>query len=297
LSGYYSYNWRNVNFFGEAARSQSGGLGVVQGLMVSLTPQVEVAMLYRNYARNFHTLYGDGFSESTRPINEKGFYTGLKIRPAGRWEMTAYYDRYRFPWLRFGVNAPSGGDEYLLRLLYKPTKLATIYAQFRTENKEVEEDGSLQHIPGLTLATRRNYLLSADFAPVGRLSLRSRLQFSSYDLAYGQRTTGYFLAQDVNLEFRRFRISTRYAIFDTDDSENRQYVTEKDVLYAFSIPSFGGLGTRIYTVLQCSFSRKMDLWLKIAHTHFRYQQTISSGLEEIQGSRRTDVRAQIRYRF
>lgn len=297
LSTYYSYNWRNVNFFGEAARSQSGGIGLVQGLIASLTPQVEVAMLYRNYARDFHSIYGDGFSENTRPINEKGFYTGLKIRPASRWEITAYYDRFRFPWLRYGLNAPSGGDEYLVRLLYKPTKLATLYAQFRTENKETEEPESLQNIPGLTLATRRNYLVSADFAPAGRLSLRSRVQFSSYNLQHGERTTGYFVAQDVNLEFKRFRLSTRYAIFDTDDSENRQYVMERDVLYAFSIPSFGGIGTRVYAVLQYSFSRKLDVWLKLAHTHYRYQDKISSGLEEIEGAQRSDVKAQVRYRF
>src|SRR5690606_13723634 len=140
------------------------------------------------------------------------------------WEITAYYDRYWFPWLRFGLNAPSGGDEYLVRLLYKPSKLATLYAQFRTENKENEEPESLQNIPGLTLAARRNYLVSADFSPTSRLGLRSRVQFSSYNLQNGERTTGYFVAQDVNLEFKRFRISTRYAIFDTDDSENRQYV-------------------------------------------------------------------------
>ena len=297
LSGYYSYNWRNVNFFGEAARSGSGGIGLVQGLMASLTPQVEVAMLYRNFARNFHSIYGSAFAENTRPINEKGFYTGLKIRPASRWEITAYYDRFRFPWLRFDVNAPSGGDEYLVRLLYKPTKLATLYGQFRTSNKEVEDPENMQRIPGLTLATRRNYLLSADFAPTARLSLRSRVQFSSYNLQNGERTTGYFVAQDVNLEFKRFRINTRYAIFDTDDSENRQYVTERDVLYAFSIPSFGGVGTRIYAVLQYSFSRKLDFWLKLAHTHYRYQDSIGSGLEEIQGPQRTDVKAQIRYRF
>ncbi len=163
LSTYYSYNWRNVNLFGEAARSQSGGIGLVQGLMASLTPQVEVAMVYRNYARNFHTIYGDGFGEGSRPINEKGFYTGLKIRPASRWEVTAYYDRFRFPWLRFGVNSPSGGDEYLMRVLYKPTKVATIYGQFRTENKEREEQESLQNISGLIVATRRNYLVLRRF--------------------------------------------------------------------------------------------------------------------------------------
>ena len=193
--------------------------------------------------------------------------------------------------------APSGGDEYLVRLLYKPTKLATLYAQFRTGNKEIEEPEAVQQIPGLVVSTRRNYLISADFFPAGRLSLRSRVQFSSYNLENGQRTTGYFVSQDVNLEFKRFRISTRYAIFDTDDSENRQYVMERDVLYAFSIPSFGGVGTRVYAVLQYSFSRKLDVWLKLAHTHYRYQDSIGSGLEEIQGSQRTDFRAQVRYRF
>src|SRR5690606_19132545 len=175
---YYSYNWRNVNCFGEVARSQCGGIGLVQGLMASLTPQVEVALLFRNYARDFHSIYGSGFSENTRSINEKGFYTGLKIRPAARWEFTAYYDRFRFPWLRFGLNAPSGGDEYLLRLLYKPTKMATVYAQFRTQNKEIKDPESLQQIPGLVVGSRRNYLVSADFTPAHRLSLRSRVQFS-----------------------------------------------------------------------------------------------------------------------
>jgi hypothetical protein len=297
LSGYYSYNWRNLNFFGEAARSESGGTAVIQGMLASLSNKMEVAFLYRNYARDFHSFYGNAFGENSRPINEKGFYTGLKIRPSGRWELTAYYDRFRFPWLKFDVNSPSGGDEYLLRLIYKPSKIASIYGQFRTQNKDEEDKTNLQKIAGLTIATRRNYLISADFSPTERLNLRSRAQFSSFNLENGPRTTGYFIAQDVTMDFKKFRISTRYAVFDTDDSENRQYTNEKDVLYAFSIPSFGGIGTRVYAVWQFGISKHLDFWLKLAHTHYRYQNTISSGLEEIEGARRTDVRAQVRYRF
>lgn len=296
LSGYYSYNWRNVNFFGEAARSQSGGIAAVQGLLASLSNKVDLALVYRNYAKDFHSPNANAFGENTRNINEQGFYTGIKVRPLARWEITGYYDRFRFPWLKFGIKAPSGGDEYLVRLIYKPSKTAMIYGQFRTENKEREEETITRNIPGLALSTRRNYLLTADFSPVERLNLRSRVQFSSYEQE-GVKTEGYAIAQDISYDFGRARLSARYSIFDTDDSDNRQYMLEKDVLYAFSVPSFGGLGTRVYTVIQYSFSRQFDFWLKVGHTHYRYQDTVGSGLDEIEGARRTDLRAQVRYRF
>jgi hypothetical protein len=296
VSGYYSYNWRNVNFFGEGARSQSGGLATVQGLLASLSNKMEVALVYRNYGRDYHSINANAFGENTRNINEKGFYTGLKVRPASRWEITAYYDRFRFPWLKSGIDAPSGGDEYLVRLIYKPSKTAMIYGQFRTENKEKGADNNTLNLQGITMATRRNYLITADFSPVERLNLRSRVQFSSYNQE-GVQTEGYAIAQDISYDFGKARFSARYSIFDTDDSDNRQYMLEKDVLYAFSVPSFSGLGTRVYGVIQYGFSRHLDLWLKVGHTHYRYQDTVGSGLDEIAGPRRTDVRAQVRYRF
>ncbi|WP_255594032.1 hypothetical protein [Pontibacter sp. HSC-14F20] len=43
--------------------------------------------------------------------------------------------------------------------------------------------------------------------------------------------------------------------------------------------------------------RRMDVWVKYALTHYRNQRTIGSGLETIEGPRRSDIRVQTRYRF
>ncbi len=145
-------------------------------------------------------------------------------------------------------------------------------------------------------ATRRGYLFYLDFAPLPFLSLRSRVQLSQYQHEHPWET-GYYIGQEGIATFGKTVISARVAFFDTDDYDTRLYVTERDVLSAFSVPAFAGTGTRAYLVVQKSLGDKLDAWLKIAHTKYRNQQTIGSGLEEIAGPARTDIRCQLRYRF
>ncbi|MHA6247003.1 hypothetical protein ACXYMU_03635 [Pontibacter sp. CAU 1760] len=292
----YSYTWQNVYLFGESAMSKSGGMGTVNGLVASLARNVELALLYRYYARNFHTFYGSAFGEGTRNINEQGFYTGVKIKPFSKWEITAYYDRFRFPWLRYRVDAPSAGQEYLVRLYYRPNRQSSLYAQMRYERKGLNVAENTTPLDYVAQADRRNYLLYFETAPTKAVMFKSRVQLSTYSHEAPQ-TTGYLIAQDVNFTFDRIRLSTRYALFDTDDYNTRQYAYERDVLYAFSIPAFSGRGTRFYTLLQFRPHQKLDIWLRYALTHYRNQKTVGSGLDMIDGPRRSDVKAQVRYKF
>ncbi len=292
----YSYTWQHVYLFGETAMSKSGGMGSVNGLIANLANNVELALLHRTYARNFHSFYGSAFAEGSRTINEHGFYTGIKIRPFAKWEVTAYYDRFRFPWLRYQVDAPSHGQEYLVRAYYRPNRQSSLYAQLRHESKGRNVAGNTTPMDYVAQAARRNYLLYYETAVTKTVQLKSRVQFSTYSHESPQ-TTGYLIAQDVNLTFDNVRLSTRYALFDTDSYDTRQYVYERDVLYAFSIPAFSGKGTRFYTLLQFRPYRKLDVWVKYSLTHYRNQNSIGSGLETIAGSRRSDVKAQVRYKF
>ncbi|GAB3821670.1 helix-hairpin-helix domain-containing protein [Pontibacter rugosus] len=292
----YSYTWQNVYLFGETAVSKSGGLGTVNGLIANLSNRVEMSMLYRYYARNFHTFYGSAFGEGTRNINEQGFYTGIKIKPLPKWEITAYYDRFKFPWLRYLVDAPSRGDEYLVRLYFKPNRQSSLYAQMRYESKGRNLTGNTTAMDYVAQAERRNYLLYFETSPTKTLNLKSRVQFSTYEQESPQQT-GYLIAQDINFTFNKLRLSTRYALFDTDSYDTRQYAYERDVLYAFSIPALSGKGTRMYALLQLRPFRDFDLWVKYGITHYRNQSTIGTGLETIEGPRRSDVKVQARYKF
>lgn len=296
MSTHYTYTWQNLSLFGETGHSSNGGWGTVNGLLASLSARLEASVLYRNYSRQFYSVYGNAFGENTRNANERGWYFGLKIKPVSAWEITAYYDIFTFPWLRYRVDAPSHGNESLLRVQYRPAKNALLYAQFRSETKGRNAPVVNQQLDFVSPATRRNYLLYLDYAPTAKLNLRSRVQWSTFMLD-GSLTRGYFMAQDVNLDLKQWQLSTRYGLFDTDNYDNRQYTIERDVLYGFSAPALSGMGSHYYLLAQFKATRNIDFWVKYSVTNYRHQQTVGSGLEEISGNRREDIRLQVRYGF
>ncbi len=298
---HYSYGWRNLLLFGESGRSLGGGLGTVNGLLASLGPTVDAAVLMRHYDADFHSFYGNALAENTRTTNESGFYLGLKVRPLPHWEVSAYFDQFRFPWLRYRVSAPSHGQDALLRIAFTPTKTSLLYAQYRARLKPLDLPTALTGrplpLPGQQL--RHSVLLYCDVQPTIRLGLRTRLQASYLRADAGLPwRQGYVLSQDATVQLaRHVSLAARYAVFDTDDYDTRQYVFEQDVLYAVSVPALYGQGTRTYVIAQAAFSPHFTLWLRYADTRYRHQATVGSGLEEIQGAARSELTAQVRYRL
>ncbi|MEO9805944.1 MAG: helix-hairpin-helix domain-containing protein [Reichenbachiella sp.] len=291
-----SYNWHNFLLFTELARSKSGGTAFVGGFMGSLSPIISMSFLYRNYAKDYHSFYGNSFGEGSRNINEIGLYWGLKLTPNRRTAFAAYYDRFKFPWLRFGVNSPSQGYEYLLRAEYKPSRKIKLYAQFREQAKEVSMSTEGGNLHRLESGIKRNYITNLDFTANDFLILKSRVQFSTYNLDKEQ-TKGMAVVQDLNIKINKFTVSTRFAIFDTEDFENRQYVFEKDLLYVFSVQAYANQGSRNYIMLQYKPTRKLSLWARYGRFNYRNQSSVGSGLNESQGNTRSDIKFQVRYKF
>ncbi|UII29962.1 helix-hairpin-helix domain-containing protein [Fulvivirga ulvae] len=291
-----NYNWQNVNFFAETGRSGSGGLGAVGGFIAHLTPSLQTSMLLRSYARNFHSLHGQAFGELGSNQNEKGVYWGLKYQPSRKYQFTAYFDRFTFPWLKYRVDAPSDGYEYLGRLSYKPNRRTHFFVQFREQSKARNRSDNASRIKVPENNLKRSYIINLDYKPDKIISLKSRIQFSNYN-AYGQITQGFAIVQDVNLDLNKIRVGGRLALFDTEDYDNRQYAYERDVLYGFSIPPYSGQGTRQYILLQYKATRKIDLWVRFARTHYRQIESIGSGPEKIEGNIKTDMKLQTRIKF
>jgi len=302
LTGVYlTGNWQNFNFFGEGARSSSGGTAAIAGFIASLTTAVDFSLVYRNYARDFHTLYGNAFGEGSRVINEIGTYWGLKIKPFKQHELTLYYDKFRFPWLRFRAEAPSEGLEYLARWTFKPSRSVTLFAHFRQENKDrtFQPEGSNLNI--LSTAKRRNYVFNIDYKLNRFLSLKTRVQGSDFRLG-GDRSKGFAILQDVNVGFWRMKVSGRVAIFDADDGENRQFLYEKNALYLFSILGLSDTGTRRYLLVQYNMNKKTAFWVRYAQTTFQDAASIldgeiGSGLSVIEGNTRSELTIQTRIKF
>ena len=293
---YANYNWQNFILFSEVARSRSGGVGAIGGFAASLTSIIDLSMVLRNYDRDFHSFYGNSFGESSRNINETGVYWGIKVKPSRRYFLTAYYDRFTFPWLRFGTEAPSQGHEHLIRANYAPKRSILLFAQWRQEVDQRTVNETNGNLNRLVDTRKNNFLANLDYKVNNVISLRSRVQWSNY-LESGNLTSGMVVLQDINLRFRKFRFSTRFAIFDTEDFENRQYVYERNVLYAFSIPAYNGTGIRNYFLLQYNPTRKLNIWARYARFSFTDRDEIGTGNEASSGSVRSDLTLQMRIKF
>lgn len=289
-----NYTYQNYILFTEAAISKSGGKGLVAGMMTSLSRQIEASVLYRKYERDFHSFYGNGFGENTRNINESGLYIGLKFKPSSKWLFTCYYDRFKFPWLKYLVDAPSRGEEYLGRISFLPGKAALMYFQFRQENKEknLSPNTSAMDLP--VMHFKQNYLYHIEVKASSQLTFRARVQFSTYEQG-GTKTSGYAMMQELDMTFSRLSLSLRYTLYDTEDYNNRQYIYERDVLYSFSIPSYQGQGSRIYGIVKFRILKQLDSWIKYSTTFNLEDQGISDiGSGELGKS---DLKIQLRYTF
>ncbi|NEU65345.1 ComEA family DNA-binding protein [Spirosoma agri] len=294
------YIWHNWNFFGEIARSSgsvtnSGEIGAVAGTLASLTKKVDMAVALRHYDRNFHSFYSNGFSEGSRTINESGAYLGLKYSLYRKLTLGGFIDYFRFPWLKYLVDKPSSGFDYLLQARYTPNRQTAFYLVYHDEHKEKNlPDSDPKETVG---TTRRNLALNADYVLTRGLSLRSRIQFGSFSYAGQPPSNGFVLVQDATLDIRRLSISGRIALFGTDDYDSRQYVYERDVLYAFSFPAYFNHGFRHYLLVQYNLNQHLSIWMRWSRTDMIDQKTIGSDLDQINAPHKSEVKIQTRWRF
>jgi hypothetical protein len=294
------YIWRNWNLFAEVARSNgsatnSGGIGAVGGALASLTKKLDLALLFRHYDRNFHSFYSNAFSEGSRNSNESGAYIGLKYTVYRKLTLAGFIDYFNFPWLKYLVDKPSNGFDYLLQARYTPNRQTAFYAVYHEEHKQKNLTiGKTKDVVG---TTRRSYALNAEYTLRRGLSLRSRMQWGGFAYAGQSASRGFALVQDATFDYRRLSLSGRVALFGTDNYDSRQYVYERDVLYAFSFPAYFNRGVRHYLLVQYNLNRHMDIWVRWARTDLTNQDTVGSDLDQIDASHKTEVKVQARWRF
>lgn len=297
----YSYTYKNTLFFGEIAKSNPGGIAAVNGALIYLDKSLSVAMLHRHLQPNYHTFYGNAWGETRNANNEQGFYFGINYAPVRKWAVSAYADQFRFNWLRFGVDAPSGGVDYLGEIRYMPTRSSSYYVRYRYRTRERNMPNNTTPLDFL-IGTERDFLrFNAAYKLSDQFSCQSRVEWSSYlDQMPGNAVErGFVIFQDINYKHPKGKltVNTRIALFDTDTYNARIYAYESDVLYFFSVPPYFGKGTRIYVNTKYRIKKGLDLWFRYAQTTFNDRNVISSGLNQIDGNLRSDYRLQLRYQF
>lgn len=292
---FLNYRFRNISFFSELGHSLRGGHAGLAGMLISAHPTFDVAILLRNYSRNFHALYANAFSESTLPQNERGAYWGWKYRPNRMHSLSGYLDLFAFPWLGFRRYAPSSGYEWLVKAAYQPSRNASVVAQFREERKARNRPDP-GNVYSVASGTRRNLVVQVDYGLGEKLRLRSRVQYNQF--RFSERfTQGFAMLQDLRFALGRFTFTGRHALFDTDHYDNRHYVYEHDAWLAYSLPVYAGTGVRNYALIEYKASKRLTLWLRYATIRLNESMPTREPDEAPAGNTKNDVKFQVRFRF
>jgi hypothetical protein len=299
ISGEYAYTHKNVHLFGEVAMNPGGGTAMVHGLIANVDRNVDVSMLYRKIDKDYHTLYGNAFTESTTPINETGMFLGVTSRPWRNIRVDAYFDVFKFPWLRFRVDRPSVGHEYLLQFTWKPNKQVEVYARYRSETRSLNYSEVTGNFRNTADIPRQNWRTQISYRVSQSVTLRARAEAMWYDKFGKEKEQGFMVFSDFFYRpwMKPYQFNARLQYFETDGYNSRIFAFENDVLYSFSIPPLFGKGFRWYTNLNYDITRKITVWFRLARSVFPEQTSVGSGLDMIPTNHRTDFRAQVRFLF
>lgn len=294
----YQGFYRNIYLFGETAGSDNGAVATLHGLLLSVSRYIDLAILYRNYSRNYQALQANSLSETSQASNERGMYIGTQIKLSPACWINIYGDYWKHPWLRFGIDSPSGGTEHLFRITYHQKRKLEAYLQYRNEFKATNYRTESQKINQLFYRSRKNLRLHLKHRIHPNLELRNRLEFSHITTADASVSRGMLIYQDIIFRSIRRPLSftARVSYFDTDGYLARIYAYENDILYSFSIPAYFNQGIRYYLNLRYRINN-LTLEARIEQTRYRNLEVISSGNEQIDGNTRSRIKLQCRYIF
>ena len=246
-SARYNYGWFDAFCEIATTQNQRWGVGVLAGGRFYPTDGVSLIALYRYYSPWFDNALGYGFSETSRLGDENGGYFGFDVTRWRHWRLNGYADVFYFSGPKYGIpQAGTIGYDAMLETHYiRPNWRIALRLRARQKGDEA------------TYSTRLQFDWRRD-----AWSLRTTADFN-YVNRYGVS-----LAQDIGYDFQPVPLSLRGRIqfFDARAWENRIYLYEHDVLYAYSIPAVYGFGGRAYVCLKWQIIRQLALYLRVSET-------------------------------
>ena len=295
---HYNFTFRNTYLFGEAAYSFPGSSAWLNGIMASLSPFVSAVIVYKNYNKAHVSFYSQPLGQGSGAVNEKGIYGGLHLTPSRKWSISFYSDFARFPWLRYRVDQASSGLQLVGQISYTPRKNTVALVKVSARKGEQNDTSGLP-VNTVVAFKKDNLRLSLQWQLNAETGMENRLEISQYRKGKGAAEQGILMYQDVDYRpvSSRLAVGFRIAYFKTPSYDSRIYAYEDDVLNGSGSGLYNGQGFRFYINSNYRLSRQCRIWVKYGIYNYPGATEIGSGLDEIMGSSKSEIRIQLRYKF
>ena len=200
--------------------------------------------------------------------DEHGGYLGVEYNRLKNWQLLAFGDVWK------------SGFETMAQADFIPQKDYRMHTRFRVKRKD-EKD---------TYSFRWNMVYE-----FGQWKMKTQADGNMVVQAEGEWIYGWSVLQDVEYRFSEVPIVLQFRAqaFDAQEWNNRVYIYENDVLYAYAIPFVYGFGGRFWLNARYKINDIFSLYLRVSETIYQNAWAI----EHDKKSTRTDVHALLRIKL
>lgn len=287
----YAYTHPRLSVKGETAMGNSHALATINTLSFKACRTLTLTAIQRFYSYKYYSLFSRSFSDGGHVQNESGIYIGATWTPLSRLKIMAYSDYAYHPTAVYRASKASRSMDNLIQtsLSFSPVDITLRYRLRLKQENGADASSQLidktEHRGRFQLNYKQN-------------SFTTRTQ---YDMAYTTKTSqslGWMVSQSAGYKYgERLECNAGVGYFRTQDYDSRIYTYERGMLYDFSFPMFYGEGMRFFLHLRTKPIKNLQLICKVATTKYFDRDKISSGHQEINDSKKTDLEIQAKWKF
>ena len=263
------WNQGKVDIWGEVATSHGNkwGVGVITGVRYRPISDMNLLAIYRYYSPEFDNVYANSLCSWSRMKDEHGGYLGVEYNRLKNWQLSAFGDVWKT------------GFETMAQADFIPQKNYRMHTRFRVKRKDEKDTYSLR------------WNMVYEF---GQWKMKTQADGNMVQ-AEGEWTYGWSVLQDVEYRFADVPIvlQLRAQAFDAREWNNRVYIYENDVLYAYAIPFVYGLGGRFWLNARYKINDIFSVYLRVSETIYQS----AWAMEHDKKGSRTDVHALLRVKL
>ena len=194
--------------------------------------------------------------------------------------------------MKYRTDAPSYGKDYFAQISYQPSKQTEMYTRYRSRQKAINQKTETNAMNEMISFFNRSWRTQINHQINKTFSVRQRFELLWYTPEKGNAEKGFLAFFDVFYKPSKSSLSLnmRLQYFESDSYNSRLYAYENDVLYYYAVPVFYDKGSRYYINTRYKLNKYMSIWLKWGQLIYSNKESIGSGLDEINGNKKSEIR-------
>jgi hypothetical protein len=289
----FTMNIGGNHFFGETMIDQSGSKGIWVGMIGSLSKEISLSGFYRKLDRGLYAATGNLPTEYGRSNNEEGLFIGIKMTTK-RATIDGYIDLFRSRWLRYGINGPSNGTEWLFCGNFKPSDKTEIQLRVKNENKpqrdyDWSETGIKPWLNNRKTSIRLGFL--SELTEKNTIKLRVEMGRNQVE-KYEKKEQGHIISFEIKqLCFsKKLKLNAWVCYSEVSSANVSLFAFEPDpVSGSTELISYYNTGVRWGLSSVIKIHKMLKISIKFTESLFQDQQFQGSGMDQIAGNKKSEM--------